>query len=89
VLDFQKKKFRSTKFRVLFDNQREKLLKLKRSEKKGKVPFTFIDPVDEEHWGSESDELRAVLLPRADKGWADEKFREERHGREDGGVDGM
>jgi hypothetical protein len=34
---------------VLFDNQREKLLKLKRSEKKGKVPFTFIDPVDEEH----------------------------------------
>jgi hypothetical protein len=49
VLDFQKKKFRSTKYRVLFENQREKLLKLKRSEKKGKVPFTFIDQLEDEH----------------------------------------
>lgn len=57
ILDFQKKKFRSTKYRVLFDNQQEKLLKLKRSQKKGKVPFTFIEPMDgnlPEKWNDES-----------------------------------
>jgi hypothetical protein len=48
ILDFHKKRFRSTKYRVLFDNQKERLLKLKRSEKKGKIPFTFLEPIEGE-----------------------------------------
>jgi hypothetical protein len=43
VLDYEKKKFRSTKYRVLFDDAKERLLKLKRSEKKGKIPFTLLE----------------------------------------------
>lgn len=43
ILDYEKKKFRSTKFRILFDNQQEKLLKLKRSAKKGKIPFVLLE----------------------------------------------
>ena len=43
ILDYEKKKFCSTKFRILFDNKEEKLLKLKRSEKKGKIPFILLE----------------------------------------------
>lgn len=43
VLGFERKKFRSTRFRVLFDDGKVKLLKLKRSAKKGVVPFTLLE----------------------------------------------
>ena len=42
VLGYERKKFRSTRFRVLFDDGKVKLLKLKRSAKKGVVPFTVL-----------------------------------------------
>jgi hypothetical protein len=44
VLGFERKKFRSTRFRVLFDDGKVKPLKLKRSAKKGVVPFTLLEP---------------------------------------------
>jgi hypothetical protein len=55
VLGFERKKFRSTRFRVLFDDGKVKLLKLKRSAKKGVVPFTLLEPAAaESEEGSES-----------------------------------
>lgn len=40
-----KRKFYTTRYRIRFDDGTEKVLSLKRSQKKGKVPFTLIGKV--------------------------------------------
>jgi hypothetical protein len=45
VLDLKRKKFSTTRFVIQFENGLSKALKLQRSEKKGKVPFTLLNKV--------------------------------------------
>ena len=46
VIEIVKTKFRSTRFKILFDTGETKVLKLKRSEDKGDVPFTLMQNVE-------------------------------------------